>query len=184
VSASYSANMRKLMKYSFVQYYNNDACAAASLFNNGQLVSAKDATAGWLSWLQANSFNKNIQLFLGLPGSPGAVPNHPDHYIDRDEAKQLIQEMACTRPYSSSFGGVMLFDATFSVTNDAPDLNGESYAANIKQIFGEISCAKPPQTTTTSTTTSTTTTTVSGHPSMWAPVANDIRRQHLRPLQQ
>jgi hypothetical protein len=52
----------------------------------------------------------------------------------------------------------MLWDASYSDTNEDSDLNGQSYAFNIKQVFGQLSCSKPPQTTTTSTTTTATTT--------------------------
>ena len=133
---------------SFIQYYNTDQCSAASLFSSGSLNTNTDITFGWLQWLKDNSQNKNVKIFLGLPASTSAA--HPQDYLDISKAKSLIDEYACSDTYSSMFGGVMLFDATYSDQNTDADLNGQSYAYNIKQAFGQLSCSNPPQTTTTS----------------------------------
>ena len=142
-----------LMEYRFVQYYNTDSCSAASLFKSGSLNTNTDITFGWLKWLADNSQNKNIKIFLGLPASTAAA--HSQDYLNIAKAKALIEEYACDSTYSASFGGVMLWDATYSDNNKDADLNGQSYAYNIKQIFGQLSCAKPPVTTSTWTTTTT-----------------------------
>ena len=52
----------------------------------------------------------------------------------------------------------MLWEATYSDQNTDADLNGQSYAYNVKQILTGLSCNQP-QTTSTSTTTTTTKTT-------------------------
>jgi chitinase len=158
------ANRPILTDESFIQFYNTDQCSAASLFSSGTLNTNTDVTFGWLNWLKSNSMNPNIKIFLGLPGSVDAA--HPQDYLDISKAQSLIEEYACTDEYSSMFGGVMLWDATYSDENTDADLNGQSYAYNIKQVFGQLSCNKPPphSTTTTwfpTTTTTTTTTTTS-----------------------
>ena len=139
----------------FIQFYNTDSCSAASLFSSGSLNTNTDITFGWLQWLADNSQNKNIKIFLGLPASTSAA--HTQDYLNIAKATALITEYACDDTYSASFGGVMLWEATYSDENTDADLNGQSYAYNIKQIFSQLSCKQPPQTTTTSTTTTTTT---------------------------
>ncbi|KIX09252.1 uncharacterized protein Z518_00331 [Rhinocladiella mackenziei CBS 650.93] len=138
--------------YVFVQYYNTNQCSARSLFNSGTLNTNTDITYGWASWLQQNSKNPGVKMFLGLPASPDAA--HSSDYLNLDEAKSLIEAYACGNDYQSIFGGVMLWEATFSENNQ---INDKSYAANIKDLFGQLPCA-PVLTTTTSATTSTTTT--------------------------
>ncbi|EXJ91530.1 hypothetical protein A1O3_00078 [Capronia epimyces CBS 606.96] len=139
--------------YVFVQYYNTDQCSAASLFTTGSLNTATDISFGWASWLQTYSKNPNVKLFVGLPASTDAA--HSQDYLDLTEAKALIEAYACSSTYQSIFGGVMLWEATYSANNQ---INGKSYAQNIKDLFGELSCAPVVTTTTSSTTTVTSTT--------------------------
>src|SRR4051812_33385600 len=74
---------------SWVQYYNTDACSAASLFSStGTLNKNTDVSFGWVDWLKSNSKNKNIQLYLGLPASPGAA--NQGFYIDLQKTTALI----------------------------------------------------------------------------------------------
>ncbi|KIX94067.1 uncharacterized protein Z520_10093 [Fonsecaea multimorphosa CBS 102226] len=147
------AIQHSMIDYLFIQYYNTDQCSAASLFSSGSLDTTADPTFGWAKWLHDNSLNGDIKMFLGLPASTTAA--NPNHYLDLDQAQALIEEYACTSPYQGIFAGVMLWEATYSENNQ---INGQSYAANIKDIFGQLSCAPP---TTSSTTSSSTTTTTS-----------------------
>ncbi|EXJ93574.1 hypothetical protein A1O1_01966 [Capronia coronata CBS 617.96] len=138
--------------YVFVQYYNTDSCSAASLFSSGTLNTGTDVSFGWADWLRTNSKNPNVKLFVGLPASTAAA--HPQDYLDLDEVKALLNVYACNSAYQSIFGGVMLWEATYSADNQ---INGESYAQNVKDLFSQLSCSSP-STTTISTATSTTTT--------------------------
>ncbi|OQV06459.1 hypothetical protein CLAIMM_11021, partial [Cladophialophora immunda] len=104
-----------VIDYVFVQYYNTDQCSAASLFSSGSLNTATDITFGWAQWLKDNSMNQNIKMFLGLPASKTAA--NPNHYLDLDQAQALIEEYACSSTYQSLFGGVMIWEATYSDNN-------------------------------------------------------------------
>jgi chitinase len=148
------AIMNSDIDYLFIQYYNTDSCSAASLFSSGSLNTNADVTFGWLQWLKDNSHNQNIQIFLGLPASTSAA--HSQDYLSPSKAQALIQKYACDSKIGPMFGGVMLWDATYSELNTDAALNGQSYAEAIKGIFGGLTCNRPPVSTTTSTTTTTT----------------------------
>ncbi|KIW29315.1 uncharacterized protein PV07_05139 [Cladophialophora immunda] len=116
-----------VIDYVFVQYYNTDQCSAASLFSSGSLNTATDITFGWAQWLKDNSMNQNIKMFLGLPASKTAA--NPNHYLDLDQAQALIEEYACSSTYQSLFGGVMIWEATYSDNNQ---LNGHLWRALLR----------------------------------------------------
>ncbi|KAI1624347.1 hypothetical protein EDD37DRAFT_681241 [Exophiala viscosa] len=155
-----SAIQNSYFDYVFVQYYNTESCSAAALFNDGTLDTSSDPSWGWIDWLQTNSYNPDVKLYVGLPASTSAYSGSEDYYLDLDTATQLLTEYACNSAYSSTFGGVMIWEATYSENNQ---IDGESYAANIKDILGDITCSTTSTSTgtTSTTTTSTTTTTTS-----------------------
>ncbi|KAL2415331.1 Endochitinase A1 [Exophiala dermatitidis] len=140
--------------YIFVQYYNSARCSASSLFSSGKLNTATDITFGWANWLRTYSKNKAVQLYVGLPASQSAA-NDASFYLSLPEVKALLEAYACSYTYRSIFGGVMLWEATYSANNQ---INGKSYAQNVKELFSQLSCAPAVTTTTTSTTTTSTTT--------------------------
>ncbi|KAL2424386.1 Endochitinase A1 [Exophiala dermatitidis] len=140
--------------YIFVQYYNSARCSASSLFSSGKLNTATDITFGWASWLRTYSKNKAVQLYVGLPASQSAA-NDASFYLSLPEVKALLEAYACSYTYRSIFGGVMLWEATYSANNQ---IDGKSYAQNVKELFSQLSCAPAVTTTTTSTTTTSTTT--------------------------
>lgn len=126
---------------SFLQYYNTPYCAARSLFDKSSgrkratIETGADVSIGWVSWLQANVKNKAIKLYLGLPASTLAA--NPDHYLTPKEAEELINAFACNPTYEGMFGGVMLWEATYSEGNQ---INGKSYAANIRDMLDDVVC--------------------------------------------
>ncbi|KAG9776762.1 Endochitinase A1 [Exophiala dermatitidis] len=140
--------------YIFVQYYNTARCSASSLFSSGKLNTATDITFGWANWLRTYSKNKAVQLYVGLPASESAA-NDASFYLSLPEVKALLEAYACSYTYRSIFGGVMLWEATYSANNQ---IDGKSYAQNVKELFSQLSCAPAVTTTTTSTTTTSTTT--------------------------
>ncbi|KAL0063817.1 Chitinase 2 [Marasmius tenuissimus] len=93
----------------YVQFYNNPGCQASSgNINFNQ----------WDQWAKTESRNKDVKIFLGVPGaSPTAAS--PASYVDPDtlgELAKLIQDQY------SSFGGVMLWDASQAYANGRYDV--------------------------------------------------------------
>jgi hypothetical protein len=81
------------------------------------------------------STNKDGQLFLGLPASPSAAPSFPDHHLNLTEAETLINYLQLSDKFKSVFAGVMLWEATWSESNQE---NGQSYAQNVKDILNRV----------------------------------------------
>ncbi|ORX90045.1 chitinase, partial [Basidiobolus meristosporus CBS 931.73] len=86
----------------FVQFYNNH-CAASnpSNFNFGD----------WHTWATTKSVNKDVKVYLGIPGSPSSAGSG---YIPANQVNQIVNDI---RKKYSSFGGVMAWDASTSDMN-------------------------------------------------------------------
>ncbi len=97
----------------FVQFYNN-YCSIGSGFN-------------WDTWSDyaKTSPNKNIRIYLGLPGSLSAASSG---YIPPSTIKETVEKIS-SDPY---FGGIMLWDASQAFTNNE---GGEPFADQIKDIL-------------------------------------------------
>ncbi|KAF9442452.1 carbohydrate-binding module family 5 protein [Macrolepiota fuliginosa MF-IS2] len=92
----------------YVQFYNN-YCGLNNYpdqFNFGT----------WDTWAKTKSPNKDVKVYIGAPASATAAGSG---YVD---AKTLINIALDTRSKYSSFGGVMLWDASQAVANDRYDL--------------------------------------------------------------
>lgn len=96
--------------FAFIQFYNNpENCNAnTGLFN----------WDSWSSWATNLSANKDVKIFLGLPGSSKAAASG---YISNST---VLNEKVAEAYKSNSFAGVSLFDAGTAFNNDdAPDSN-------------------------------------------------------------
>ncbi|KAK9765142.1 Chitinase 2 [Basidiobolus ranarum] len=128
----------------YVQFYNN-YCGASdpSQFNFGT----------WHNWAVTNSVNKNVKVYLGVPGSAKSASRG---YIPASQLNSIIKD---TRSRYSSFGGVMAWDAS---TSDMNTDGGSSFAKQVKQeLKSGATCSGNPGTTTVPPKTSTTTTSTS-----------------------
>ncbi|CAI4645423.1 BAQ_1a_G0037510.mRNA.1.CDS.1 [Saccharomyces cerevisiae] len=115
--------------FAFIQFYNN-YCSVSGQFNWDT----------WLTYAQTVSPNKNIKLFLGLPGSASAAGS--GYISDTFLLESTIADIAS----SSSFGGIALWDASQAFSNE---LNGEPYVEILKNLLTSAS-----QTATTTVATS------------------------------
>jgi chitinase len=104
--------------FAFVQFYNN-YCSIDGQFNWDT----------WTNFAETVSPNKDIKLFLGLPGSTSAAGSG---YVDIDTVSSTVSSIGS----DSQFGGVMLWDASQGFTNKVS--SGETYAESIKNILVEL----------------------------------------------
>ncbi|AJV77564.1 Cts1p [Saccharomyces cerevisiae YJM453] len=105
--------------FAFIQFYNN-YCSVSGQFNWDT----------WLTYAQTVSPNKNIKLFLGLPGSASAAGS--GYISDTSLLESTIADIAS----SSSFGGIALWDASQAFSNE---LNGEPYVEILKSLLTSAS---------------------------------------------
>ncbi|KAG5643892.1 hypothetical protein DXG03_009522 [Asterophora parasitica] len=84
-----------------LQNYNN-----ANAWNFGQ----------WDTWAKTVAVNKNVKVYIGAPASPTAAGSG---YVDAATLGQIARE---TRSKYSSFGGVMLWDASQAYGNGRFDV--------------------------------------------------------------
>ena len=124
---------------SFLQYYNTPYCSARSLFTDAKTLKDEprlDVSHGWADWLREHSRSRDTRLYVGLPASPAAA--NPAHYLELGELRQLLAVFQCDSRYQGVFGGVMLWEATFSDNNV---IDGAPYAVHVKRILDAVDCA-------------------------------------------
>ncbi|KAG2171822.1 hypothetical protein INT43_008202 [Umbelopsis isabellina] len=85
----------------WVQFYNNYCSVQGGSFNFNT----------WDNWAKTSSVNPNVKVFLGLPGSTGAAGSG---YVNANTLKSTIPSL---RSQYSSFGGVMMWDASEAYDN-------------------------------------------------------------------
>lgn len=100
--------------YAFIQFYNNYCnLNSENLFN-------------WDTWLDAASKkfqNKEMQLFVGLPGSQDAASSgYATIDVVKEKTKDIIDEL--------KFGGFMVWDANYAKQND-------NYLGELKNILSD-----------------------------------------------
>ncbi|KIJ37504.1 carbohydrate-binding module family 5 protein [Sphaerobolus stellatus SS14] len=138
----------------YVQFYNN-YCG----LNNYNLSQDWDFSV-WDNWAKNTAVNKNVKIFIGAPASSTAAGSG---YV---AASTLGSIIAQTKATYSSFGGVMMWDASQAYANNRYDAAIKSYLTT----GGAAPPPPPPVSTTTkppvSTSTSAphTTTTTSSPP--------------------
>ncbi|OJT03206.1 Chitinase 1 [Trametes pubescens] len=147
----------------YVQFYNN-FCGLTN-FNN---PNAWDFDQ-WDSWAKNTAVNKNVKIYIGAPASPSAAGSG---YVDATTLANIALE---TRSQFSSFGGIMLWDASQAFANNRYDAaiknairqgsGGGSTSVPVTVSTSSVPTAPtsaPPTTTAHSTTALPTTTAQSG----------------------
>ena len=82
--------------------------------------------ASWVDFVQEKSYNPNTKVYLGLPAAPDTnVVYDLEMYLQPYEANEIISALQCE--YKHEFGGVMMYEATFSQNNQ---VNGQPYAVS------------------------------------------------------
>ena len=92
----------------FVQFYNN-YCSTPSFQQTATNQTSFDFSI-WNNWAKSVSANKNVKVYLGVPANTGAAGSG---YLDATALQPVID-------YSksfSSFGGVMMWDASQAYAN-------------------------------------------------------------------
>ncbi|KAJ1734691.1 Chitinase 2 [Coemansia biformis] len=102
----------------FVQFYNN-YCGVdhPNWFNFEQ----------WHEWATTIAANKDVRVFLGVPGSRSAASSG---HVPPEKLKEIINT---TRSMFDSFGGVMVWDASQAETNQVTE--DTTFAAMIRQVL-------------------------------------------------
>ncbi|KAJ2710769.1 Chitinase 2, partial [Coemansia spiralis] len=102
----------------FVQFYNN-YCGIdhPNWFNFEQ----------WHEWATTISANKDVRVFLGVPGSRSAASSG---HVSPERLKEIVN---LTRSKFDSFGGIMVWDASQADTNQVTE--GTTFAALVRQLL-------------------------------------------------
>ncbi|KAG1818141.1 glycoside hydrolase family 18 protein [Suillus subaureus] len=127
----------------YVQFYNN----YCELTNYNDTNDWDFST--WDNWAETVSPNSNVKVYIGAPASTSAAGSG---YVSPSTFTPIIQQ---TMAQYSSFGGVMLWDASQAYANGRYDISVKD------SLLGVVSAPPPTTTTTTMTTTAPTTATTS-----------------------
>lgn len=128
--------------FAFIQFYNN-YCSLGPHFN-------------WDTWTDfaANvSPNKNIKLYVGLPGEARSAGSG---YLAAADVAANLPLLVLLSP---AFGGFSFWDASLAIAN--VDAQGQNMAQALKAVANGASPAPPPQSLSSSSLTTTTTSTLS-----------------------
>lgn len=109
--------------FAFIQFYNN-YCNVNGQFNWDT----------WENFAENSSPNKDLKLFLGLPGSSSAAGS--GYISDISTLKSTISKISG----NSNFGGVSLWDASQAFSNQ---VDGQAYISAIKNALGSVSDTAP-----------------------------------------
>jgi chitinase len=120
----------------FVQFYNNPQCGVSS-FTKGSSTQSSFNMATWDNWASTTSKNKNVKIFVGIPGSTAAA--NPASFVD---AATLAEIITYSKTFKS-FGGIMSWDMVTIVGNTG-------YLSAISKALGGSAPSSP---TTTAVTT-------------------------------
>jgi len=94
----------------YVQFYNN-YCGLQAFSN------PNDWNFGtWDNWAKTTSPNKNVKVYIGAPADTTAAGSG---YVDAGTLASIIQQ---TKSQYSSFGGVMMWDASQAYANNRFDV--------------------------------------------------------------
>ncbi|OCK74052.1 glycoside hydrolase family 18 protein, partial [Lepidopterella palustris CBS 459.81] len=113
----------------FVQFYNTPQCSARAGYNGLSTTTTAFTFDQWVSRVQSNSANPSVKIYLGLPAGTAGAPGDTASYLNVTEANALISTYL--KKYPSTFGGVMLWEATVSYNNQ---ICCKDYSTWIKQI--------------------------------------------------
>ncbi|PCH42234.1 glycoside hydrolase family 18 protein [Wolfiporia cocos MD-104 SS10] len=133
----------------YVQFYNNYC----------ELTNYDDSNdwdySTWDNWAKNTSPNPNVKIYIGAPAAQAAAGSG---YVD---AATLGAIAVATQENYSSFGGIMLWDASQAYANDRYDEAVKSYLTGGSGASTTTTEAVVPPTTTATATSSTPTTTSS-----------------------
>lgn len=101
--------------FAFIQFYNN-YCNVEAQFNWDD----------WKNFAINTSPNKNIKLYLGLPGAPSAAGS--GYISNLDNLSKVIKEISSL----ANFGGISLWDASQATSNV---IDGADYLSQMKNIL-------------------------------------------------
>ncbi|KAJ8068037.1 hypothetical protein OCU04_003614 [Sclerotinia nivalis] len=104
----------------FVQFYNNNC--GLNKFVKGSTTQSVFNMATWDTWASNTSKNKNVKVFVGIPGSSSAATVG---YVDQATLTDVITYSKTFK----SFGGVMAWDMVTLIGNSG-------YLANINKALG------------------------------------------------
>ncbi|PQE21681.1 class III chitinase protein [Rutstroemia sp. NJR-2017a WRK4] len=94
----------------FVQFYNNPSCGV-SAFTKGSSTQSGFNMATWDNWAATKSKNKDVKVFVGIPGSTAAA--NPASFVDSATLADIITYSKTFK----SFGGIMSWDMVTIVGN-------------------------------------------------------------------
>jgi len=114
----------------WIQFYNNAGCDA---------VNGNFNFDDWVTFLSGTK-SAHATLFIGLPGAPAAAGSG---YVSPAALDTLLSKYA-SRP---SFGGVMLWDASFADGN-VDGGSGKNYVEVVRGILATVSTYTPTSTST------------------------------------
>ncbi|RHZ63197.1 hypothetical protein CDV55_106317 [Aspergillus turcosus] len=92
----------------WVQFYNN--YCGANAFSFGSMQQGSFNFDLWDAWAKSQSKNKQVKVFMGLPGNAAAAGTG---YV---AAEQLREVVSWSKAFSS-FGGIMVWDASSMYAN-------------------------------------------------------------------
>lgn len=136
----------------FVQFYNTAGCSARDGVDalNSTVSKRDNSEFNFEDWSQISSLNPDFKVYLGLPASEGAVTD-ADYYLTPEEVEELVD----TIYDNDAFGGIMLWEATYSMENV---INGSDYATHMKAILEDEATGNATSTSSVSSTASATAT--------------------------
>ncbi|KAL5522427.1 hypothetical protein ACEPAG_8443 [Sanghuangporus baumii] len=127
----------------YVQFYNN-FCGLQN-FDNPNAWNFQQ----WDDWAHNTSPNPNVKVYIGAPASSTAAGSG---YVDAGTLANIVQT---TRAQFSSFGGVMLWDASQAYANSRYDVAAKN-AMTGGAAAPSSSSTRPTSTTTSATSTAST----------------------------
>jgi chitinase len=127
----------------WVQFYNN-YCGLQS-YVAGTTTQNNFNFDTWDNWAHTTSLNPNVKVFLGIPANTGAAGSGYEPVSTLTSIISYVQSF-------SSFGGVMMWDATQAYANGG-------FISGIQSALGNPPSSPAPTTTTATTRTTTTTST-------------------------
>ncbi|KAK6197844.1 glycoside hydrolase superfamily [Scheffersomyces amazonensis] len=151
--------------FAFIQFYNNYCSLSGGQFNWDQ----------WVNYANTVSPNKNIKLFVGLPGSSSSAGSG---YVDVNTIQSTISSIIS----SSQFGGISIWDVSTATNNDVGSI---SFLQSIKNLLGgsqdttQPTVASSSLTTLTTSSTSSTNSNPSPIPATFNPLVNDAKEEQL-----
>ena len=109
----------------FIQFYNNAGCSARDAMNKASGKGTADIS--FAKWSVARSKNPNVRMSIGLPASNAAAVDAA-YYLQPAEAMSLVKRFRKNKRW----GGIMLWEATYSKNNVICD---SDYASWMKKIL-------------------------------------------------